>query len=137
MFDCIALEVARWLKAGDRVYFLASESKTSDSGLIYPAIGQYHHQMTFIPHDNGTIEQFLFAKDILISDGMTHIDVCGVAYDSCVNDLHQMLLGNLGNSTLDYYVATYTRLDWTKEKFKQILTAKLRSRIRPELTDKL
>ena len=138
LFEDIATEIQRYLEAGNKVYYIAQDSESPDSDLIYPAIRQHSPNMVYIPGGIVTERQFPIAKDRVMADALDKIEVCGVAYHCCVGDMHHLLLGEEGpDATKEDYQYECERLGWSDEKFEQVYNARLNSHIRDELTDKL
>ncbi len=136
LFRNIAVEIGRYLQNENQVYYLAGESASPDSRLIYPAIRQHSSRMIYIPRQIAE-RQFLVAKERIIADGLDRIEVCGVAYQSCVRDMCHLLLGEEGpDATKRSYQNEREKLGWTEEKFEQIFNTRLNAHIREELTDK-
>ena len=144
LFEDIATEIQKYLQDGNKVYYLAEESDSPDSELIYPAIREHSPRMVYIHNEmNITSDlwaerQFLMAKDRVMADGLDKIVVCGVAYQSCVGDMYHLLLGEEGPYvTKESYQNEREQLGWSEEKFEQVYNARLNAHIRDELTDKL
>ena len=137
LFEAIAIEVQKYLQAENRVYYLAEKSNSPDSKLIYPAIRQHSSRMVYVP--NGIAQQqFLRAKEQVMTDSIDQIAVCGVAYKCCIRDIYHLLLGEENpNVTKERYQMESEVLGWSNEKFEQIFNTKLNAHIRDELTDKL
>ncbi len=134
VFDRIAQEIGVYLKGDNKVYFLAGESESEDSELIYPPMRRYFPGMVFIPDGKG--DQFLVAKDWLMRDGIEEAHIAGVSYGSCVIDFFRTLqgLGPEGVSRDDHRSAKL--LKWSMKKFRRVYDFKLKAIIRDELTNK-
>jgi len=138
VFDKIANEIRKYITAGNKVYYLADDSKSPDSDSIYPAIRAQSSNMTFIPMDGNFEKQCLRAKEHVIADNVDKVVVSGVAYDCCVSDMYHLLLGEEGpNSKINDYQHASNGLGWSIEKFKKIFNTKLNAVIRSDLTNKL
>jgi len=123
LFKNIAVEIDKYLKTGNRVYYLAEESDSLDSELIYPAIRKHLPETVYIPCDI-TEKQFLILKELLIHEGLDRIVICGVAYECCVKDLYYLLLGEGGSgpfATKRDYEEESRELGWSKKSLKKCI----------------
>ncbi len=137
LFDKIAAEIGRYIKREDRVYYLAEESESQDSRLIYTPIKSYFPNMTFIPNE-AYRQQCLVAKELILSDKPKRVALAGVAYDACVMNMYTLLLGkenpDTGFTKLQYGEIAKAVLGWSKDEFEKIFSHKVNAQIREDLT---
>ncbi len=137
IFDRISQEIGKYVEQRNKVYYLAEESKSPDSELIYPAIRAHSPDMSFIPRNGNHLEQYLRAKELLMTHDVQRISVSGVSYPFCVGDLYHVLLGQDRDEVEEYDFRVAARdLGWQKEEFDRIFDQRLDAHIIEDLTDK-
>ncbi len=143
LFNKIAREIARYVRQGGKVYYLAGERLEEERDipeqqLIYPAIRRHSRNMMHIPTDDSIVRQFLLTKKLLIEDGAGRVSICGIEYECCVIDLYHLLVGeeNTECPKVSYEISR-NELGWSQKDFDEIFSRKLDAQVREDLTDKL
>lgn len=136
IFDGIATVLGQYVGQGNQAYYLAEESESSSSRLIYPPIQKHFPPMQYIPYGDSLESQFLRTKDLLLLDEAEKISLVGVSYYGCLQQLQYLLSGKTNRLRRSEYDDAREILIWSPEKFERIFRQPLPAVIQEELTDK-
>ena len=135
VFESIARAIPKYRKEGRILYYLPEDMTSLAEGVIYPDIMQNIEDALYLPSLRTTEDQFLRTKESLLRRKIEAVDLAGLSYHSCLLDLHSILTGEVNDENfMDDLENARLGLNWSQEKYQEIMGAKLNSRIAKELT---
>jgi|TARA_Y100000310_G_C20639880_1_gene793297 hypothetical protein len=82
--------------------------------------------------------QFLRLKEYVMGDGIERSQVSGISHAVCVQDVRQLLVGEVDQRKVEaYHRAAIGNMGWSLAKTEEILNTRLNAEIRENLTDRL
>ena len=92
LFDSIAEKIGKIINVIP-VYLLTSHLPKNEKYHTWTEISKYSDRLRVISsHNIGYRGQFLMAKEMLMRDGITTPNLCGIARHCCVKDLYNLFI---------------------------------------------
>lgn len=129
VFWNISRKIESYLESGYLVYHILGSFD------LYPSFKKFadHDRFICIPRNIPDEAQFLLTKGQVILDGISSVEICGVARQLCVQDVYDVFRGGISRKNEGIWRKNSSSLNWSDEKFYRILHRSLDSRIIEEL----
>ncbi len=134
LFTNIATEIDLSLSEGKKIYYLAEISTSVDSPNIFPAIKEHLQKLIFVPFGASLENQLLRVKKMLLEEGISKVEICGVMREICVKELYDLLKRHFDRKSREEYEVQGKKLGWNKDNITVILKTKIDASILEELS---